>query len=127
MTFPGEPRDENIYRSPHPTRPLSLPRRPPPKVDITPVLHGKTTREGSGGGGRFMRCGLGVMITGMRCITQLKAQGPSRTCNESKEGCEHLGGSVGLHDLPGRPYKSGVCGPYYVKVRRNPVWCADLE
>ena len=30
------------------------------------------------------------------CITQLKAQGPSRTCNESKEEEEDLGGASGL-------------------------------
>ena len=29
------------------------------------------------------------------CITQLKAQGPSRTCNESKEEEEEVGGDDG--------------------------------
>ena len=32
---------------------------------------------------------------GDSCITQLKAQGPSRTCNESKE--EEEGGGGGMH------------------------------
>ena len=33
------------------------------------------------------------------CITQLKAQGPSRTCNESKEGKEEE--EVGVRTVPG--------------------------
>ena len=37
------------------------------------------------------------------CITQLKAQGPSRSCNESKEGS--------LVELSSRKPTSAMCGP----------------
>ena len=43
------------------------------------------------------RCGSYLRLTDS-CITQLKAQGPSRTCNESKEeeeGVTHMG-----HEVP---------------------------
>ena len=33
------------------------------------------------------------------CITQLKAQGPSRTCNESKEEEEAVGGARPVHHI----------------------------
>ena len=40
------------------------------------------------------------------CITQLKAQGPSRTCNESKEEEEKVRGH-----LPRRPVRNLVLDP----------------
>ena len=38
------------------------------------------------------------------CITQLKAQGPSRTCNESKEEEEAHRAGTGSGPPPGRPW-----------------------
>jgi len=44
------------------------------------------------------------------CITQRKAQGPARTCNESKEEEEAIGATGALSKIVGDPRTTPVCG-----------------
>jgi len=66
--------------------------------------------EGLGGWGQ------GLWVRGLSCITQFKAQGPSRTCNESKEEEEvrdqgSLAWSVvEVSVAPPRPFRGGATG-----------------
>jgi len=65
------------------------------------------------------------------CITQLKAQGPSRTCNESKEEEERGGAGAGRHaDVQSRRLHPAVLGGSRGRrsqtVGRDCLTCAKL-